>query len=367
MCLPIIHQNKLTGILYLENNLTTAAFTPERLEILKLLTSQVSISIENASLYAHLQTYSQELEVKNSALQQSEARSREQALQLEQALHDLQQTQIQLVQTEKMSSLGQLVAGIAHELNNPITFISGNVSHANEYARDLLSLLHLYQQQYPNPTPKIQAEAEAIDVNFLIEDLPKILDSMKIGTDRIRQLVLSLRNFSRLDEAEKKPVDIHEGLDSTLLILQLRLKAHAERPAIQVIKEYSDLPLVECYAGQLNQVFMNILANAIDALEEYSSERTFAEIERHPNTVWIRTGVSDGNHVSIRIADNGPGMTKAVLKRLFDPFFTTKPVGKGTGLGLSISHQIVVEKHGGQLTCCSTPGQGSEFAIKIPL
>ena len=385
LCLPIIYQGKLTGILYLENNLATAAFTPERLEVLKLLTSQISVSIENALLYTNLHTYSQELEVKNKALQQSEARSREQALQLKHALHDLQQAQTQLVQTEKMSGLGQLVAGIAHELNNPINFISGNVFHAKAYVQDLLSLLRLYQQQYPHPTPEIQAEREAIELDFLVEDLTKIVDSMKMGTDRIQQLVLSLRNFSRLDEAQKKPVDIHDGLESTLLILQHRLRASAD-PAIQTIKEYGDLPLVECYAGQLNQVFMNLLANAIDALEEgigasapnpgvallpriLGQDRAKGKGEG-PDTpsIWIRTEVSaDPSYVVIRIADNGPGMTEKVRQRLFDPFFTTKPVGKGTGLGLSISYQIVVEKHGGQLTCISAPGQGAEFAIAIPL
>ena len=378
LCLPIIYQGKLNSILYLENNLATAAFTPERLEVLKLLTSQISVSIENAVLYTNLHTYSQELEVKNTALQQSEARSRAQALQLKHAMRDLQQTQMQLVQTEKMSSLGQLVAGIAHELNNPINFISGNVFHAKAYIQDLVSLLHLYQQQYPNSTPKIQAEREAIELDFLIEDLTKIVNSMKMGTDRIQQLVLSLRNFSRLDEAQKKPVDIHDGLESTLLILQHRLKSHAECPAIQIIKEYGNLPLVECYAGQLNQVFMNLLANAIDALEESvvscpqpvasgNTQRTMDHGQQTTPTIWIRTEVSDDSSVTIRIADNGPGMTEKVRQRLFDPFFTTKPVGKGTGLGLSISYQIVVEKHGGQLTCVSAPGEGAEFAIAIPL
>ena len=266
------------------------------------------------------------------ALQQSEARSREQALQLKHALHKLQQTQMQLVQTEKMSGLGQLVAGIAHELNNPINFISGNVFHAKAYIQDLLSLLQLYQQQYPNFTPEIQAERDQIELDFLVEDLTKIVDSMKMGTDRIQQLVSSLRNFSRLDEAQKKPVKIHDGLESTLLILQHRLKAHAESPAIQITKEYGDLPMVECYAGQLNQVFMNLLANAIDALEEpvascrlsvaSSTQRATDNGQLTIPTIWIRTEVSsDLSWVVIRIADNGPGMTEKVRQRLFDPFF----------------------------------------------
>lgn len=360
LCSPIIHQGKLTGIIYLENNLTTAAFTSERLEVLKLLTSQVSISIENARLYTNLQTYSQELEAKNISSQQSEARSRSQALQLEKALRNLQQTQTQLVQTEKMSSLGQLVTGIAHEINNPVNFIHGNLTHVTNYSQDLLALIKLYQHRYPNTDPEIQVLAEDIDLDFLIEDFPKILSAMEVGTDRIREIVLTLRNFSRLDEGEKKPVDIHQGIDSTLLILQHRLKFKPKHCTIEIVKEYGDLPAVECYAGLLNQVFMNILSNAIDALEE--------KLGNGDNpSIWIRTQVLDGNHVTIRIADNGPGMTPEVQQRLFDLFFTTKPVGKGTGLGLSISYQIIVEKHGGRLTCFSDPGVGTEFLISIPI
>lgn len=301
---------------------------------------------------------------KELELRQSEIHAREQAQQLEKALYNLQQTQAQLVQTEKMSSLGQLVAGIAHEINNPVNFIYGNLTHTNNYTQDLLNLLNLYQQHYPNPVPEIRAQAEAIDLEFLMADLPKILSSMQVGAERIRQIVLSLRNFSRLDEAQKKPVDIHSGLDSTLLILQLRLKANPERPAIQVLKEYGNLPLVECYAGQLNQVFMNLLANAIDALEERVVN---ADSLLPTPSIRIRTQVLNANQVSIQIADNGSGMTQEVQQRLFDPFFTTKPVGKGTGLGLSISYQIVVEKHGGQLKCLSAPGQGAEFIIEIPI
>jgi signal transduction histidine kinase len=284
-----------------------------------------------------------------------------------------------------MSSLGQLVAGVAHEINNPVTFIYGNLTPAREYIHNLLRLVRLYQQHYPHPRPEIQAEIEAIDLEFLAEDLPKTLGSMKIGADRIREIVLSLRNFSRLDEAEIKPVDLHEGLNNTLLILQSRLKATPERPEIKVIKEYGSLPKVECYAGQINQVFMNILTNAIDALEEYDSQHspyrstplTREERQRNPSTIRIRTEVGNStvmdlsqenqHWVTIRIADNGPGIPQTVKKRLFDPFFTTKPVGQGTGLGLSISYQIVVDKHGGQLWCETSPGQGAEFFIKIPV
>jgi PAS domain S-box-containing protein len=308
-----------------------------------------------------------------AALRRSEAQLREQATQLEQTLRELRQTQTQLVQTEKMSSLGQLVAGVAHEINNPVNFIYGNVIHANDYTSDLLNLVELYQEYYPEPVPAIQAEVEAIDLDFLKEDLPNMLTSMKVGADRIRQIVLSLRNFSRLDEAEMKAVDIHEGLDNTLLILQNRLKAKSDHSGIQVIKEYGNLPLVECYAGQLNQVFMNILANAIDALDECHKKHraelgaSVEAVKNYPSTIKIHTEVNDSKEVEIRIADNGTGMMESVCARLFDPFFTTKPVGQGTGLGLSISYQIVVEKHCGQLLCSSEPGQGTEFLIQIPI
>lgn len=297
-----------------------------------------------------------------TALQQSEAQLRNQAQRLEQALRELQQTQSQLVQSEKLSSLGQLVAGVAHEINNPVNFIYGNLTHAHDYTQDLIHLLNLYQQHYP-PVSEIIEEAEAIDLEFLIEDLPKLLSSMRVGAERIRQIVLSLRNFSRLDEADMKAVDIHEGIESTLLILHNRLKANSDRSGgIEVIKEYCPLPLVECYAQQLNQVFMNLVANAIDAFEMENRK-----IPIQNPQIWIRTEVIDKSKVVIRIGDNGPGMTQEVRSKLFEPFFTTKPTGKGTGLGLSISHQIVVEKHGGQLKCFSAPGQGAEFIIEIPV
>ncbi|MFN6461057.1 MAG: AAA family ATPase [Nostoc sp. DedVER02] len=359
LCLPFAHQGKLTGVLYLENNLTSGAFTADRLEVLNLLTSQVSISIENARLYTNLHIYSQELEI-------SETQAREKAKQLEQTLDELKLAQSQMVQSEKMSSLGQLVAGIAHEINNPVSFIYGNLTYVNNYVKDLMTVLQLYQQQNQNLPPNVQNEIDAVDLDFLIEDLPKLLASMKVGTDRIRQIVLSLRNFSRLDEAEVKAVDIHEGIDSTLMILQNRLKPEPGSLGIQVIQEYGNLPLVECYPGQLNQVFLNLIANSIDSLEEFNKHRTDADRTRQPSIITIRTAV-EGNFAVIRIADNGSGISENIQQQLFTPFFTTKPVGKGTGLGLSISYQIVTNKHQGQLKCVSVLGQGAEFIISIPL
>ncbi|MEH2143834.1 PAS domain S-box protein [Nostoc sp.] len=311
------------------------------------------------------------------ALLKSEAQLRQQAEELKVALRELQHTQTQLIQSEKMSSLGQLVAGVAHEINNPVNFIYGNLSPAKEYTQDLLSLLQLYQSHYPLPVPEIEDFAELIELDFLKSDLPQIINSMNIGADRIREIVLSLRTFSRLDEAEMKAVDIHEGIDSTLMILQSRLKTNNQRPTIEIIKEYGKLPRVQCYAGQLNQVFMNILTNAIDALEEKvgsgdegdkGTRRIAIPNSQCPiSTIRICTQLQEANQVTIRIIDNGLGIPEDVKKQLFDPFFTTKTVGKGTGMGLAISYQIITEKHGGSLECISQPGQGAEFLIKIPL
>ncbi len=289
-------------------------------------------------------------------LTEKEQRSTE----LQQALTQLHSTQQQLVQTEKMSSLGQLVAGVAHEINNPVSFIYGNLTYIDTYTKDLLKLVQAYQAHYPNPPQMLQATLDDVDLDFLNEDLPKVLQSMNVGTERIREIVLSLRNFSRLDESEFKAVDLHEGIDNTLLILRHRLKAIPESLAIEVVKDYSQLPLVECYPGQLNQAFMNLLANAIDALEE-SAQQT------QPGKIWISTQVTADNRVQIAIADNGSGIPKIVRSRIFDPFFTTKPIGKGTGLGLSISYKIVIEKHHGKMWCDSTLGEGTKFMIEIPV
>lgn len=354
-------------------------------ELVQHLAAQAAIAIHQAELYQ---------ESLNAATAE-----RLKAEQLAKTLTELHNTQAQLIQTEKMSSLGQLLAGVAHEINNPVNFIYGNLSHASEYTKDLLCLVALYRQHYPNPNQEISECSEAIDIEFLAEDLPKILGSMTVGVDRIRQLVVSLRNFSRSDQAEKKAVDIHEGIDSTLLILQHRIKANSERNTVEIIKEYGNLPLVECYASSLNQVFMNLIGNALDALEmgqrervrnlpfqvasaaatNLSSQKLAVEpIDINPSTeclipdfpspcIRIRTELIDEKTVGICIADNGHGIPKELISHIFNPFFTTKPVGRGTGLGLSISYQIVVEKHQGVLKCVSIPGQGTEFRIEIPL
>ena len=353
-CVPLINQGKLLGILYLENNLASGVFTQSRIEILRILCSQAAISLENANLYENLQ--------------HSEASEREKAEQLEQSLTELKQAQLQLVQSEKMSALGQLVAGVAHEINNPVSFISGNVSHARGYVQDLFNLLRLYQEKFPNPGDEIEEEIEAIDLQYVREDLPKLISSMKEGTDRIREISTSLRTFSRADVSKKVAFQIHEGLDSTLMILKHRLKANQNRPAIEIVKEYGELPEVACFPGQLNQVFMNLLANAIDALDESNHGRSYDDIKTNPNQITVRTQVLPSNNsVVVGIKDNGPGIPDEVKERLFEHLFTTKPPGKGTGLGLSISRQIIVEKHGGKLSVNSAPGEGAEFAIEIPI
>ncbi|MDJ1184652.1 trifunctional serine/threonine-protein kinase/ATP-binding protein/sensor histidine kinase [Roseofilum casamattae] len=336
LCLPLQDRGRVVGLLYLENNHAIGAFTSDRVEVLSLLCAQAAITLENARLYQQAQ----------------------QSLQLERDLHELQRTQLTLIQSEKMFSLGRMVGGIAHEINNPVTFIYGNINHANAYMHDILRLLELYQQHYPQPVLEIQDIIEDIDLDFVQKDFQQLLTSMKSGSDRIKKIVTSLRTFSRLDESEFKAVNLHEGIDSTLTILQSSLPATEKRREIQILKDYGDLPRVGCYAGQLNQVFLNILNNAIDALEEYEGQE-FPLIS-------ISTK-SDGSNVTIAIADNGTGMTEDTQKRLFDPFFTTKPVGKGTGLGMAIAYQIIAEQHEGTISCQSELSKGTKFIISLPV
>ena len=315
-----------------------------------------------ARVRVHLQLHylNQKLEAQNILLKHFNE-SLEQKVQERTA--DLQQAQVQLIQQEKLSALGQLVAGVAHEINNPVNFIYGNLLPAKDYIQDLLDLIDLYQEHHSDPALKIQNKIEEIDLDFLRLDLPKLLNSMQLGSERIQEIVLSLRNFSRLDEADFKKVDLHEGIENTLLILGHRLKAKSALFGIQITRDYGDLPCVTCFPGQLNQVFMNLLANAIDALEEAPFEKRGSASP----TIHISTSLIEENRIQIQIIDNGSGIPAKIQQKVFDPFFTTKPVGKGTGLGLSISYQIIVEKHHGTIECRSTPGQGTEFVIEIPV
>jgi signal transduction histidine kinase len=346
-------QSGRLGVIVCEHSRALRSWSDDEVELIRGVADQLAIAIDQAQLYNQSRA--------------ATAAATAQAEQLNKVLHNLKQTQAQLIQTEKMSSLGQLVAGVAHEINNPVNFIYGNLTHVSEYTLGLLELVELYQNSNANSTPEVQAHIEAIDLDFMAEDLPKILVSMKMGANRIREIVLSLRNFSRLDEADMKPVNIHEGIDSTLLILQNRFKQTPVNPGIEIVKAYGDIPLVDCYAGQLNQVFMNLISNAIDALDSYNNQRTLEDIEANPSQIVIRTELRNPDRITIQIADNGPGMTEIVKQKLFDPFFTTKPAGKGTGLGLAISTQIVAEQHNGAIWCISEPGQGAEFWVEIPI
>ncbi|HLO87103.1 MAG TPA: MHYT domain-containing protein [Nostocaceae cyanobacterium] len=398
--IPTMHYTGMAATsFHLTSTTQTIAYSHLDSANLSTTISIVTFSILGLALLISLETKVSEqtatlikLEHEIIERQKIEDRLQAQTKQLEQALAVLKQAQTHLVQSEKMSGLGQIVAGVAHEINNPTTFIQGNLRYAIEYTQSLVGLIKLYQQEYPSPNPAIQVEIQAIDLDYLVEDLKNIFQSMQVGCKRINEIVLSLRNFSRLDEAVLKLVNIHEGIDSTLMILSHRLKAQAQRPEIKIIKEYSQLPPVECYAGPLNQVFINILNNAIDALEdsyhqqmqELSVKETAQILVTHhqipsnwskksnENLPWpnleihISTQLIDHDWIAISIIDNGKGMNEDVRAKLFDPFFTTKPVGKGTGLGLSISYQVVVEKHGGKLECFSAPEEGAEFVITIP-
>ena len=339
---PVHTQSGKIGAICCSHSRKTRHWSDSEVDLLERVADKLAIALTQAELYAQTRS-----------IAESEAQK---AIELTAALQQLQQTQAQLIQQEKMSSLGQLVAGVAHEINNPVSFIYGNINPAKDYIDDVLELIQLYQQSYPNSTPLIQAKLQQLDWEFIQRDFPKLLDSIKIGADRIRKIVQSLRNFSRLDEAEMKAVDLHEGIDNTLLILEKRLQANPNRPAIQVVKDYGDLPLVECYAGEINQVFMNLLINAIDALD--------VDLLKPPR-IYILTQRVDDETVAIHVQDNGIGIPAKLKSRVFEPFFTTKPVGKGTGLGLSISYKIV-EKHGGTINYCSQLGKGTEFVVKLP-
>ena len=371
---PIFLGSKLWGLLAAYQNTDSRQWKTTEIKLVVEIGNQLGVALQQAELLAQVQKQSE-------ALRQSSQREREKAQELELTLSELRRTQAQLIQTEKMSSLGQMVAGVAHEINNPVSFIKGNLTPAREYFQDLLSLIELYQQTYPNSTPEIQHLASTIDLDFLVEDWSNLMDSMQVGTKRIEEIVRSLKSFSRLDESELKRVDIHEGIDNTLLILQHRLRAVGRHLEIEVIKNYGQLPQVTCYASQLNQVFLNLLNNAIDALENQSPPRVITistSLSQSPKWTPIicpsanniqpaSDPITHPHYVIIRISDNGSGMSEEVCQQIFDPFFTTKPVGSGTGLGLSISHQIVVEKHKGRISCISASEKGTEFIVEIPV
>ncbi|WP_353932140.1 ATP-binding protein [Okeanomitos corallinicola TIOX110] len=307
-----------------------------------------------------------------------ESRVEERTTALMETLNELQRTQAQLIQSEKMSSLGQIVAGVAHEINNPVNFINGNIPHLEQYIKTLLNFVEKYREYYPDTAPELQYLRKIMHIDFIVEDINKILTSMKFGTHRIQSIVKLLRNFSRLDEAESKKVDIHEGIDSTLMMLSHRLQGrHYQYPEIHVIKEYGELPKITCYPSKLNQVFMNIINNSIDAIEDLvisghwlksRLQKTGNVTEKiQPPTICITTKLIDNNWIEINIIDNGLGIEPELQNQIFNPFFTTKPVGKGTGLGLAISYQVIVEEHDGYLTCQSIPQKETKFTIKIPV
>ncbi|PHM11487.1 sensor histidine kinase [Nostoc sp. 'Peltigera malacea cyanobiont' DB3992] len=335
---------------------------------IQFLAHTIQAAATRVEAYQQLEQEVAQRKQAEAALLASEAQLRQQTQDLEKAIQDLQQVQMQIIQSEKMSALGNLVAGVAHEINNPVGFLKGSLSNATEYVQDLLNHLHHYQQAYPNPSSNIQDHAEEIDLEFLTEDLPKLILSMKGATDRVGDISTSLRTFSRSDTEHPVQFNLYQGLDSTLLILKYRLKANELRPAIEVVRLYDKIPAIACFSGQINQVFMNILANAIDALEESNQRQSYEYLKQHPNRITIKIGLTeDQQSVIVRIKDNGIGMTDDVKQKIFEHLFTTKGVGKGTGLGLAIARQVIVDKHHGTLNCVSSPGNGTEFIIEIPV
>ncbi len=324
------------------------------------ITKPIQVEEVLARVNVHLNLRNVQLQVQQEVIERKKTE-----VELRQTLASMQQMQTQLIQSEKMSALGNLVAGVAHEINNPLGFLNGSIRNATDNVKDLFEHIQLYQQECSSPTDTITEHAEKIDLEYINEDLPLIFDAMQKATNRIQSISNSLRTFSRGDTQCKVSADLHEGIDSTILILKYRLKANDKRPAIEVVTDYGDLPQIKCFPGQLNQVFMNLLANAIDALEESSKELTFKEIELNPNRIIIKTSLED-NDIKIIIADNGKGMPEQIKHKIFDHLFTTKEVGKGTGLGLSIARQILLEKHGGNLEVNSQLGKGTEFVITIP-
>jgi signal transduction histidine kinase len=355
---PLRIGEKIWGLLSIHQCSNARKWLDSEIEFVQQIAGQLSIAIQQVEYSEQSQRQATQLAKIAELLEQTTLQKEK----LNETLKELQATQTQLIQSEKMAGLGQLVAGIAHEINNPINFIYGNLSHLGDYAEHLIRLLSLYQQEFPETGQEIKALARKIDLNYIVEDLPLTLDSMQIGAERILQLIGSLRTFSRLDHAEMKAVDIHEGIDSTLLILQHRMRATPASPTIEVVKKYGELPKVECYAAELNQVFMNILGNAIDALEDKCKNRQY----KNPQII-IHTNILDADTIMICISDNGCGISEDMRSRIFDPFFTTKEPGKGTGLGLSVSYQIIVEKHGGQIEYFSKPGKSTGFWIEIPI
>ena len=346
---PLMVGDRLLGVMAM---FAREPLNPNVLDSLRFIADEIARGIERQQMM--------------EALQISEASLKLKAQALEQLLQDLKQAQLQTIQNEKMAALGNLVAGIAHEINNPVGFIAGNLEPARYYLEDLFRLIDLYQQKYPDPDAEIEAEIEAIDLEFLRSDLPQLISSMREGTERICHISTSLRTFSRTDKEHKVAFDIHQGIESTLLILKHRLKSNEERPAIEIVKDYGDLPEVQCFPGQLNQVFMNLIANAIDALESASEGRSFDEIAANPNRIVIKTEATE-EEVTVSIIDNGTGMSEEVKQRIFEQGFTTKAVGKGTGLGMAIALSIVAEKHGGAIACHGELGKGTEFIISLPL